>query len=944
MLSSVLSSVLSSKRDTIIDSDTMSPVKQYLETLKEMKRKYGNNNTCVLIEVGSFYEMYGLDESDTIFTVASFLRILVTKKNKNIASISVSNPYMSGFTNSALSKYVNILLENQYTVVRIDQISRATKTSPFRREVGRIYSPSTTLDLIPLNSINTNNKTSLLLLYVEMDRKNKGFGCGIANIDLSRGTVRVSEIYDEEELLSTIGRVDFRELILVGCAVDSLKDLGFYIPKDEEMHRIDYQSVLLDRIYPNEGMLRSIEYLNLEFVAFARIALCYALNYAYEHDKRIIFKLNKPIIENNTNILRLSNFASEQLQVFPPSRRRNRGVVSLECVVNRCQTSMGRRELRQRLLNPLTDVDELNERYEKIEYFLKIRTEEESTIVFNQLKRIKDVEKLHRKLVVGLIQPYELLTLLDSYDAIKEISEQIKKNKKMLWNIDCLGIDCFLKQYNEIIALNEQNVIQYQVSYCKKYEALCLQRDSLMGKMDRIVQLMSSKIEWSSKKKINLHIEYNDKIGHFVKTTKLRASAIKENWKSNDSVQVIVIGSVAKIKTTELSILSNKLIDLEIELNEHCKVLYEKLLYTLQNTIPHTIHPTIADIDISYTSALIAHTNKYCRPTISHSTDESPSFVEATELRHPISEVIHTDTKFVPNDLKGKNDRGIVLTGMNGAGKSVYMKSVALSIIMSQSGLYVPASTYRFTPFTQLMTRIGNGDNLLQGHSTFVCEMIQLREILSKANQSTFVIADELCAGSEAISAKAILASTITSLIERNCCFIASTHIHGLEDIVPKEKVTFAHIEVLLNGNDIIYTRKLKMGCSSTLYGLEVCRYLIDDKDFISRAIEIRKKIVGSDCERIVQTKRSKYNKKVLVDRCEICGTTQANELDVHHIEFQHTADMCGYIGSFHKNIKANLVVLCKKHHNQVHDNTLTIHGWVASAKKKLVLQYSNNN
>jgi len=736
------------------------------------------------------------------------------------------------------------------------------------------------------------------------------------------------------------------EVIVIGDEIedkqkkllDACFDLTIYRDDDRTMHRLDYQNELLGKVWGSVGgggggMLSMVEVLNLEFFPFGRIALCFALAYAYEHDKHITYRLQKPIVSYGDLNLVLTKYAPIQLQIFPEKKKSN-GIVSLECVVNKCQTSMGRRELNQRLHHPLTNPESLEERYRRIQYFYdKVDVRDK---VLGCLENLKDIERLHRKMILGIIKPFELAFTYGAYDKIKQIATILGCSN--IWNVDVMGIRRIQTHYDNSIHI-EANELTFKPKYCTIYDALLMEKQTMVDEMQAITRKIERLL---LPKSVKLSVEHNDKMGHFIRTTALRAKTIKKAWDTTeDELSIHSIGSSTKISTTKFNEASNKLIQINEALEERSRVLYERFLKELvgcDDAFFVKLTKVVADIDVSLTGARIAVVNRYCRPKL---VVDKCSFVEADSLRHPISEIIHNDILFVPNDVDTKTKKGMVLTGMNGAGKSVYMKSVGLSIVMAQTGLFVPATKYTYSPFNKIMTRIGNGDNLLQGHSTFVCEMLQLREILQQANASTFVIADELCAGSEVVSATAILASTIVSLSKKKCNFIASTHIHGLQDILNKretQNVTFAYIDVEMDGLDITYTRKLRLGVSNTLYGLEVCRYLIDDEEFISRASRLRKKVVGRDVDKLVQTRRSKYNKKVVVDHCEICGTQTS--LDVHHIKFQSTADGCGYIGNYHKNVKGNLVVLCKEHHNLVHDQNITINGWKMSAKNGRFLDF----
>ncbi len=906
-----------------------SPISQYMETLAEMQMKYGQKKTCVLIHVGSFYEMYGINSDDVIFPIASLLRIIVTKKNKNISNVSKSNPYMAGFTKSALNKYLNILLENNFTVIQIDQIERDENSSIFKREISRIVSPSTALSC---TNFDNPKSSSMILLYVENNKN--GICCGLVNIDLSTNDVIVREIFDEEEIINIIQNNISAEIVVVGDFKLTCDILFKKIEINKEMEKIDYQSKLLDIFYGNSSMLTIIEYLNLEFLSLARIALCYALNYMYEHDKRIMYSLSKPKIYNDSDKLKLSNFALQQLQI---TKRVNHGnsdsqqcrIQSLECIVNKCLTSFGRREMTKRISEPITSVNTLRNRYNKIDYFLVNNEKLNLKEISMQLNNIKDLEKLHRRLVIGFIKPFELNLLISSYMGIVEVSKILNISSDSIWEFSQLALlNDFINEYNKSIISNLGEDIKFRESFDDEYDNLISEREDILRKMNVDVTLLNKLMETKINKKKQLKLDYNDKLGYFIKTTKIRGNMINS---LKDGLILFNVGNVTRIKTNNLAILSDRMIVINEKIEIRAKIIYDELLIKLSKLIPFDTVRIITEIDISLCASKIAFQNRYCCPEIK--TDgRGSSYVDAIDLRHPISEMIHTDTLYTPNDIvTSVNKKGMIVTGCNGAGKSLYLKSIAVSIIMAQSGLYVPASSFKYIPFEFLMTRIGNGDNLLRGHSTFVCEMNQLRQILKTANSKSLIIMDELCSGSEVVSAKSILASTILYLIKKKSCFIASTHIHGLESIIPKDLITFGYMEVLIRGDDIIYSRKLKTGVSDILYGLEVCKHLIDDDNFISTAVDIRNKISGYNLENIIQTKRSRYNTKIIVDKCEICGVNKG--LDVHHINFQCTSDLNGFIDNFHKNKKGNLVVLCKKHHDQIHNGNLNVYGWKKSAK-----------
>jgi DNA mismatch repair protein MutS len=254
------------------------------------------------------------------------------------------------------------------------------------------------------------------------------------------------------------------------------------------------------------------------------------------------------------------------------------------------------------------------------------------------------------------------------------------------------------------------------------------------------------------------------------------------------------------------------------------------------------------------------------------------------------------------------------------------MKSLGISVILAQAGCFVPADSFDFVPFHKLFTRITGNDNLYKNQSTFVLEMSELRHILHKADTHTLVIGDELCSGTETVSAISIVSAGIQFLSSKNTCFIFATHLHEIIPHIPKSVKIF-HLTIRRENDSIIYDRILKPGFGDTLYGLEVCSSLDMDIDFIHMAYTIRNKCYGIESPFNV----SKYNQKLLKNYCSICKN--ANNIEVHHILEQKYADKNGFLQNFHKNDLHNLVPLCKSCHDAVHKNEIIINGYVSTTK-----------
>jgi DNA mismatch repair protein MutS len=248
-----------------------------------------------------------------------------------------------------------------------------------------------------------------------------------------------------------------------------------------------------------------------------------------------------------------------------------------------------------------------------------------------------------------------------------------------------------------------------------------------------------------------------------------------------------------------------------------------------------------------------------------------------------------------------------------------------------------------YKPYKKIFTRIPSGDDIMKGQSTFTVEVNELRNILKRADNDSLVIGDELCSGTETISAISIVSAGIIELCKRNCSFILATHLHDLTKISKIKnlnRLKTYNLSVIYNDETgkLIYNRKLNEGQGNTLYGLEVCKSLNLGNEFIELANEIRREVLGLESS-ILNTKTSQYNNNKFIDVCSICNE---KSIDVHHIKEQHIADKDGFINSIHKNDLHNLINVCKKCHDNIHNNKIEIKGYIQT-ENGIELDYEIN-
>jgi len=346
----------------------------------------------------------------------------------------------------------------------------------------------------------------------------------------------------------------------------------------------------------------------------------------------------------------------------------------------------------------------------------------------------------------------------------------------------------------------------------------------------------------------------------------------------------------------------------------------------------------LSEIDCYCAGAKLSIQNGYNRPEVVQS---EKSFLDCSGIRHPIVEKIHTETEYVKNDMSlGKDEKdGILLFGTNACGKSTFMKAIGLNIIMAQAGLFVASDKFIFKPYTQIFTRILNNDNIFRSQSSFAVEIQELKSILSRSDQNSLILGDELCSGTETTSALCIITSGLDTLCKRRSTFIFTSHLHELtrlEEVKRLKNLSVYHLRIDYDEEKdiLIYDRKLAEGSGPSIYGLKVCEAMGMERDFISFAKGVQNNFEKS---KVLTTKKSQYNKDIFMDECKMCFK-KSEYLETHHIKDQQFADENNMIDGHHKNVKHNLVPLCKECHLRITNGEVVMDGWKETNQGKILV------
>jgi DNA mismatch repair protein MutS len=331
--------------------------------------------------------------------------------------------------------------------------------------------------------------------------------------------------------------------------------------------------------------------------------------------------------------------------------------------------------------------------------------------------------------------------------------------------------------------------------------------------------------------------------------------------------------------------------------------------------------------------------------------DVIKSQVKTTGLRHILIEHLLTNETYTPNDIELSDEpQGVLLFGINSSGKTSLLRSLGIAIILAQSGNFVPATTFEYTPYRSIYSRIVGNDNLFKGHSSFAVEMTELRVILRMADQHSLVLADEISKGSEMDSAISITTAALMNFVALKCSFMITSHLHEIVDYDEiKAMSKQLHLKHLLVSFDyekdtLVYDRTLKDGSGESFYGLLVCKSLHLPQPFIEQAYKIRQKYLVKD-KGILSQKTSIYNAKKIRGMCEQCGIRPSDE--THHIMPQKLADANGFFpNGLHMNHVANLSALCTSCHDTIHSSeepdltsTVTEDSLIKKKKIKIVVK-----
>ena len=780
-----------------VDINKVTPMmRQYLE----IKNK--NEDIILFFRLGDFYEMFFEDA----VTVSRELELTLTGKN---AGLDERIP-MCGIPHHAANIYIEKLVDRGYKIGICEQLEDPRTTKGIvKRDIIQIISKGTLIDGEALNE-KENNYIGNIVDF--------SHAYGVSYTDISTGeiTVFLSE-HNISKVVSEIVSLGIKEVIMTSKVDKNIYNMlknqfKLTVSVSDEIDSIkEYEY-----IYSDIGDARYIE------------TIKHLLTYINNTQKRNLSHFQKAIIREQKAYLKMDVHTKRNLELTETLRLKQRNY-SLIWLLDKTKTAMGSRRLKNFIENPLIDPVEINKRYDMVETLLNefIKKEE----LQNDLFEVYDLERLSGRIAFGNANARDLIQLKNSLKVLPHIKELL----------DSIHFYKEIETLDDLYQLLEESIyenppISVKEGYLIKegYNSELDELKSLRkGGKDFVAQFEATEREKTGIK--NLKVGYNRVFGYYIEVSKGQTSLVKEEYgyerKQTLSNCERYISPILKEKEALILNAEERIVDLEYELFTGIREQIKEYIPRLQE-----VAKVISEIDVLQSFATVTEENNYVRPTI---VEERT--LKILDDRHPVVEKV-IDGEFVPNDIVMDHNTNILLiTGPNMAGKSTYMRQVAITVIMAQMGCFVPAREAILPIFDHIFTRIGASDDLVSGESTFMVEMMEANYAISNATEKSLILFDELGRGTATFDGMALAQSIIEYIhnkIKAKTFF--STHYHELTDLeTTLTGVKNIHVSALEENGNIIFLHKIKVGSVDKSYGIHVAKLANMPDALIKRASEI---------------------------------------------------------------------------------------------------------
>lgn len=821
-----------------------SPMMQhYLDTKEQYK-------DCILFyRLGDFYEMFF---DDAILTSRE-LELTLTGKDCG----QEERAPMCGIPYHAAETYVARLIAKGYKVAICEQLEDPKEAKGIvKRDVIRVVTPGT---LIESNLLEEKKNNYIMAIY-----KNAIY-YGLAVCDLSTGdffTTQIKGTNNFSRLLDEISRYSPSEIIVNQMVADSSEEMAKIKERFEmylSTYREDAFSQDVQSLKENYHIVNekgdTVEDISEEVLV---VAACHGLlSYLMETQKTSLDHINKITLYQITKYMSLDVNARRNLEITEKMRDKSKRGTLLWCL-DKTATSMGGRLLRRWLNDPLLDVCEINARLDAVaelkEDFMR------KGDILEKLKKVYDIERLTGKISYGSANGRDLISLKNSVRQIPDVKRALENSKSELLQT----IHRELDELTDIDQMIEHAIVDEPPISVKEGGLIKLGYDEEIDKLKTattegknwILQLEADEKEKTGIK--GLKVGYNKVFGYYLEVTKSNLSMVPDRYIRKQTLTGAERYITEELKTLENQILGAEEKVIQLEYNAFAKIREE-----IEKEIPRLQKSAtlIATLDVLCSFATVAEDLNYTRPIVDNSGE-----IQIEEGRHPVIEKMLPAGSFVGNDTKldKKENRLAIITGPNMAGKSTYMRQVALITLMAQVGSFVPATHAKIGVVDKIFTRVGASDDLSMGQSTFMVEMMEVAEILREATANSLVVLDEIGRGTSTYDGMSIawaVAEYISDLEKCGAKTLFATHYHELIELEDKlEGVKNYSVAVKEKGEDIIFLRKIVAGGTDESYGVHVAKLAGVPQVVTKRANEILKSLERKSM--LADKAQEKENKK----------------------------------------------------------------------------------
>ncbi|MEG1948273.1 MAG: DNA mismatch repair protein MutS [Clostridia bacterium] len=806
---------------------SLSPMMQHYFKMKE------KNKDCILFfRLGDFYEMF----FDDAITVSRELDITLTGKDCGLEQRAP----MCGIPYHACENYLNKLINKGYKVAICEQLSEPQKGKLVERDVVRIVTKGTVFEESMLEERQNN-----YISAVYASEKAIGF----AFCDITTGEFQTTEFTEnkEQKLADILCRISPSEIIGNEFAVEISKNLmpvkNGDVPKFYKYDNVNFEKNNCEKVLKKQfgdNFTQVYEISKMQNAVFASGAL---ISYIIDTQKRELNHISKILKIKTDDFMILDLNTRKNLEITETIRdRKKRG--SLLHVLDQTKTSMGGRKFKNWLDQPLQNSTEINLRLDAVEeLYTKIILRDKLSQL---LSKINDIERITGRISFGSINPRDCISLKNSIYVIPEILK--------------LLADCKSKKLKNIFE-NLNNFIDLQKilndSICEEPPLLISAggyiKDGFSAELDELRSAQKHGAEWivrleaEERKETNikgLHIGFNRVFGYFIEVNKPSINNVPLRYQRKQTV-----ANNERYITEELKKIEDKILGAEeqsIKLEQQIFAQIKQILIKEMDNLLKTSF-CISELDCLLSLAQDAIKNNYIKPKISNNIDQ----IKIIDGRHPVVESILGDGNFVGNDtvLNNTTDKILIITGPNMAGKSTYMRQVAVITLMAHIGSFVPAKIAEFPIVDRIFTRVGASDDLAFGQSTFMVEMSEVAGILANATSKSLVVLDEIGRGTSTLDGLSIAWAVVEHLSKTmQCKTLFATHYHELTELEGQlEGVKNYKINVKEINGDIIFLRKIVRGGANKSFGVEVASLAGLPKNVINRAKELTNSLESSN-------------------------------------------------------------------------------------------------